>query len=67
GNWTKEKGKELADKKGKAQEEVKIEEDRLKAIKNEVENATIKWRAAEMRAKRWQDELEKIYKPSSNK
>jgi len=63
-NWSKEQGQKLADKKEKAKQELQIEEDRIKAIKNEIDNATIKWRAAEMRAKRWQEELDRLYKPS---
>ena len=59
GNWTKEKGEELANKKEKARQEIQIEEKRLEAIKDEIENANLKWKAAEKRAMRWQNELKK--------
>ena len=61
-NWSAEQGQALAHKKEKAAEEEKIEENRIKEIKNEMENANSKWRAAELRANRWQDELEKMIK-----
>ncbi|MCI5059984.1 MAG: hypothetical protein MRY79_02810 [Alphaproteobacteria bacterium] len=61
-NWTKEKGEELADKKEKARQEAQIEAKRLEAIKDEIENANLKWKAAERRASRWQNELQKISK-----
>ncbi|MEM6811110.1 MAG: hypothetical protein AAF549_01450 [Pseudomonadota bacterium] len=65
GNWTKEQGEKLANKKEDAKQELQIEEKRIEAMKNELDNAGIKWRAAEMRANRWQDELEKLTKASS--
>lgn len=61
GNWTKEKGKELAKLKDKAREESKIEEERLDTIKNTIENAEIKWRSSEVQIKRWQAELDRFY------
>lgn len=61
-NWTKEKGEELANKKEKARQEAQIEERRLEAIKDEIENANLKWKAAERRASRWESELRRVSK-----
>lgn len=60
GSWSKEDGLKLAYKKEQAAKEEKIEETRLREIRNEIENANLKWRAAKQRANRWHDELEKL-------
>lgn len=59
---TEEQSLELRKKKEKAREEVQIEEDRLNAIQDVIENAERKWRVAELRANRMQDELEALKK-----
>ncbi len=60
GNWTKEKGEELAKIKEKAREEAMIEEDRLDTIKNTIERAELKWNATETRVFRLQQELDSM-------
>ncbi len=61
-NLTEEQGLQLHEKKEKAREEAQIEEDRLDAIKDVIENAELKWKVAEMRASRVQDELDALNK-----
>lgn len=59
GNTLNEKqGNELKIKKKKASDEVKMEEARVKAIQDVIDNAEIKWRGIEMRVSRRQRELE---------
>lgn len=60
GMWTKEKGLKLAQLKEKAREEAKIEEKRLEAIKDVIENAEIKWRSSSTQIRRWQEELDSV-------
>lgn len=58
-------GNDLKVKKKKAQEEVKMEEMRLKEIQDIIDNAEIKWRGTQMRVTRRQKELDMLLKKSS--
>ncbi len=55
---SEQQGNELKAKKKKAQEEAKMEEARVKAIQDVIDNAEIKWRGIEMRVNRRQKELD---------
>lgn len=55
-------GNELKIKKKKAQEEIKMEEARLKEVHDIIDNAEIKWRGVEMRVNRRQAELDNLLK-----
>lgn len=57
---TEKQGLALRAKKEKAREEVLIEEDRLNAIQDVIENAERKWKVAELRANRVQEELNNL-------
>lgn len=57
-------GNELKMKKKKAQEEIKMEEMRLKEVYDILDNAEIKWRGVEMRVNRRQRELDNLLKKS---
>jgi len=59
GQWTFEKGKELAEKKEKARLETKTEEDRIDNMRSTLDNADLKWKATERRISRLMDELNK--------
>ena len=61
GQWTFEKGKELAEKKEKARLEEKAEEDRIDNMRSTLDNADLKWKAAERRIDRLMDDLKKTY------
>ena len=59
GLWTFEQGKELAEKKEAARLELKKEEDRIDNMRSDLDNAELKWKAAERRIGRLKGELDK--------